>query len=107
VARTSPSAERGVSIAYCNLRREDGEPIEFGPYLPHDDIFEQFGEGRPDPGGSGFLRNIVEPLERCKVQDHTLADSYPLLAVMHGVELAQQRGLGVIAKNAISWAPAR
>jgi hypothetical protein len=98
-------AERGPSIAYCNLRREDGEPREFGPYLPHDDIFAQFGEGRPDPAGPGFLRNIVEQLDRCKALGHTLVeednpDSYPLPAVMRGVELAQQRGLGVIAKNA-------
>ena len=98
-------AQRGLSIAYCNLRREDGEPPEFGPYLPHDDIFEQFGEGRPDPAGPGFLRNIVEQFDRCKALGHTLVeednpDSYDLPAVMRGVDLAQQRGLGVIAKNA-------
>jgi len=98
-------AARGPSIAYCNLRREDGEPPEFGPYLPHDDIFEQFGEGKPDPAGPGFLRNIVEQLDRCKALGHTLVeqdnpDSYSLPAVMRGVDLARQRGLGVIAKNA-------
>jgi hypothetical protein len=97
-------AALGRSIAYCNLRREDGEPPEFGPYLPHDDIFAQFGEGRPDPKGQGFLRNIVEQLDHCRGLGHTLVeednpDSYPPAAVMRGVELAQQRGLGVIAKN--------
>jgi hypothetical protein len=97
-------AANGPSIAYCNLRREDGEPPEFGPYLPHDDIFAEFREGRPDPQGPGFLRNIVEQLDNCKRLRHSLVeqdnpDSYPLSAVMHGIELAQERGLGVIAKN--------
>jgi hypothetical protein len=97
-------AASGPSIGYCNLRREDGEPPEFGPYLPHDDIFAQFGEGRPDPQGPGFLRNIVEQLDNCKRLNHSLVeqdnpDSYPLSAVMRGITLAQERGLGVIAKN--------
>src|SRR5262245_52672377 len=95
-----------MSVAYCNLRREDGEPPEYGPYLPHDDIFAQYGEGRPDPAGDGFGRNIIEQLERCKAQGHTLVeednpDSYALAAVLRAVELAQQRGLAVVAKNPV------
>ena len=97
-------ATLGRSIAYCNLRREDGEPSEYGPYLPHDDIYRQYGEGRPDPQGQGFRRNLVEQLDRCKQLGHVLVeednpDSYPLSAVMLGLALAQERGLGVIAKN--------
>jgi len=97
-------AARGISVAYCNLRREDGEPPAYGPYLPHDDIYRQYREGRPDPQGQGFERNIVEQLDHCKALGHTLVeqdnpDSYPLAAVMHGIALAQARGLGVIAKN--------
>jgi uncharacterized protein (TIGR02594 family) len=97
-------AALGGSIAYCNLRRENGEPPEYDPYLPHDDIYEQYREGRPDPQGPGFRRNIVEQLDRCTQLGHTLVeednpDSYPLSAVMLGVTLAQERGLGVIAKN--------
>ena len=97
-------AALGPSIAYCNLRREDGEPAEYGPYLPHDDIFRQYGEGRPDPKGKGFRRNLVQQLDRCKRLGHTLVeqdnpDSYPLSAVMLGIALAQERGLGIIAKN--------
>jgi hypothetical protein len=97
-------AAAGSSVAYCNLRCEDGEPDEFGPYLPHDDIFAQYKEGRPDPQGQGFQRNIVEQLDRCRQLGHTLVeednpDSYELPAVMLGIDLAQQRGLGVVAKN--------
>ena len=97
-------AARGISISYCNLRREDGEPAAYGPYLSHDDIYRQYHEGRPDPAGQGFERNIVEQLDRCRELGHTLVeqdnpDSYPLTAVMRGLDLAQQRGLGVVAKN--------
>jgi hypothetical protein len=97
-------APRGCSIAYCNLRREEGEPAEYGPYLPHDDIYHQYHEGRPDPAGQGFERNILEQLDRCKELGHTLVeqdnpDSYPVAAVLRGLDLAQQRGLGVVAKN--------
>jgi hypothetical protein len=59
-------AARGISISYCNLRREDGEPAAYGPYLSHDDIYRQYHEGRPDPAGQGFERNIVEQLDGCK-----------------------------------------
>jgi hypothetical protein len=98
-----PSAV-GRSIAYCNLRREDGEPPTYRPYLPHDDIYEQYGEGRPNPKGQGFRRNIIEQLDRAKQLGHTLVeednpDSYPSSAVMLGLDLAQERGLGVTAKN--------
>src|SRR5271166_1753896 len=70
----------------------------------HDDIYKQYSEGRPDPAGPGFVRNITEQLDRCKQLGHTLVeednpDSYPLDAVKLGIDLAQQRGLGVIAKN--------
>jgi lysozyme family protein len=99
-----PPVALGPSIAYCNLRREDGEPAEYGPYLPHDDIYREYHEGRPDPAGQGFERNIVEQLDRCKELGHTLVeqdnpDSYPLYAVLRAIDLAQQRRLGVIAKN--------
>jgi hypothetical protein len=97
-------ASLGSSIAYCNLRCEDGEPREYAPYLPHDDIFEQYGEGRPDPEGEGFKANIVAQLDRCRKLGHTLVeqdnpDSFPLPAVILGLNWAQERGLGVIAKN--------
>src|SRR5271165_6842377 len=62
----------GVSIAYCNLRREDGEPPDYGPYLALDDIYRKYGEGRPDPEGPGFDRNVIEQLDRCKQFGHTL-----------------------------------
>src|SRR6202045_422944 len=97
-------AARGISISYCNLGRGAGEPAAYGPYLSHDDIYRQYHEGRPDPAGQGFERNIVEQLDRCRELGHTLVeqdnpDSYPLTAVMRGLDLAQQRGLGVVAKN--------
>src|SRR5947209_14526246 len=80
-------AALGRSIAYCNLRREDGEPPEYGPYLPHDDIYDQYGERRLDPQGQGFRRNIVEQLDRCNRLGHTLVeednpDFYTLYSVM-------------------------
>ena len=86
------------------LRCEHGEPDEYRPYLLHDDIYKQYGEGCPDPAGPGFVRNITEQLDRCKQLGHTLVeednpDSYPLDAVKLGIDLAQQRGLEVIAKN--------
>ena len=100
----APPARAGISIAYCNLRCEHGELDAYQPYLPHDDIYAQYGEGRPDPAGPGFGRNITEQLDRARQLGHTLVeednpDSYPLDAVKLGIDLAQQRGLGVIAKN--------
>jgi uncharacterized protein (TIGR02594 family) len=97
-------AANGISIGYCNLRCEAGEPDEYGPYLPHDELFKEYPEGRPDPQGTGFRRNIVEQLDHCKRQGHSIVeqdnpDSYDLAAVMHAVDLACERGLDVVAKN--------
>src|SRR3984893_356736 len=94
----------GISFSYCNLRREAGEPAAYGPYLSHDDIYRQYHEGRPDPAGQGFERNIVQQLDRSRELGHTLVekddpDSDPRTAVVRGLDLAQQRGLGVVAKN--------
>ena len=82
----APPAMRGVSIAYCNLRREEGEPPAYGPYLEHDDIFREYGEGRPDPSGEGFRSNLIEQLDHCKRLGHTLVeqDNPELVSALRG-----------------------
>src|SRR4029077_2265189 len=98
-------ARFGLSVGYCNLRREDGEPPEYAPYLPHDDIYRKFGEGRPGPDHPGYDRNIVEQVDLCrqlghKVVEHDNPDSYSISSVMHAVGLSQQRGRGTTGAGA-------
>lgn len=94
----------GLGVGYCNLRVEAGEPKEFAPYLPHDDLWREYPEGRPDPNGPGFIRNIGGQLDRRRAHGFAFVeldnpDSFPIAAVIGAIDLAAARGLKVIAKN--------
>jgi hypothetical protein len=51
-------AANGISIGYCNLRCEAGEPDQYGPYLPHDELFKEYPEGGPTPSASAATSSI-------------------------------------------------
>jgi peptidoglycan hydrolase-like protein with peptidoglycan-binding domain len=93
----------GSSIGYCNLRREDGEPDEFGPYLPHDDLWNEYPEGRPDPAGPGFVKNIHSQCDRRRrlfpAVEFDNWDSYRIEDVTRMLEIVEGYGLLTIAKN--------
>ena len=94
----APPAARGVSIAYCNLRREEGEPPAYGPYLEHDDIFREYGEGRPDPSGKGFRRNLLEQLDLCSARSHASRAGHPDVSALRG-SARHQPGAGTRARR--------
>jgi hypothetical protein len=96
-------AQRGVSVAYCNLfdERNTGR---YGPYLHTSGTAKQYNEGQIDPHGPGWERNLREQFERRKKQGFEYieldnADAYGVKDVIGAIELAATYGLKVIAKN--------
>jgi hypothetical protein len=100
----------GISIAYCNLFNEKyseqsrKEREEYGPYLRGSDTAKDYGEGQIDPRGPGWRRNLVEQFERRREQGFEYIeldnpDAYSVADVVGAVEMAEQHGLKVIAKN--------
>ncbi len=94
----------GLAIAYGNLRREDGEPSAYGPYLPHDELWDEYPEGRPDPAGPGFERNVKEQCQRRRRQGFSIIeldnwDSFKIPDVMQALAIAESEKLMVVAKN--------
>jgi hypothetical protein len=100
----------GISIVYGNLFNEkyseqsEAERAQYGPYLATSDTAEQYGEGQIDPRGPGWRRNLIEQFERRRQQGFKYieldnADAYSVADVIGAVELAEQYGLKVIAKN--------
>jgi len=107
-------ASRG-QIGYGNLRDEKGRfrnlddanaRGRFAPYLPGDDITQQYGEYCPDPRGEGFLRNIALQAARkkragCSIIEWDNPDTPGLTmdAVLAAHDLAAAHGLRTVAKN--------
>jgi hypothetical protein len=100
----------GISIAYGNLFNEkyseqtEREREQYAPYLTTSDTAEQYGEGQIDPRGPGWRRNLIEQFERRRQQgfkyiELDTADAYSVTDVVGAIELAEQYGLKVIAKN--------
>ena len=100
----------GISIAYGNLFNEKfseqsaTERAVYGPYLSTSDTADEYGEGQIDPRGSGWRRNLVEQFERRRQQGFEYieldnADAYSVTDVIGAVDIAEQYGLKVIAKN--------
>lgn len=92
---------------YCNLRDEEKLGI-YGPYLPGDDITEEYGEHTPDPIGSGFINNIRDQLAWIKKHsrnairielDNPDSQGLSLDAVLSAHDLAWKSGLRTIGKN--------
>jgi hypothetical protein len=100
----------GISVAYCNLFNEKyseqsrKEREEYGPYLKSSDTAKDYGEGQIDPRGPGWRRNLVEQFERRRKEGFEYIeldnpDAYSVADVVGAVDLAEQHGLKVIAKN--------
>jgi hypothetical protein len=100
----------GISIAYGNLFNEKyseqspTERTQYGPYLATSDTADEYGEGQIDPRGAGWRRNLIEQFERRRRQGFDYieldnADAYSVSDVLGAIDLAEQYGLKVIAKN--------
>jgi hypothetical protein len=113
----SYDATRG-DTAYCNLRDEKSrfrnlaeanERGPYRPYLPPDDITQQYGEYCPDPrNGDGFIRNVVEQIWRkhhhgCRRVEFDNPDTWLLdltdVLIAHSCTAAY--GLTTVAKNPV------
>jgi hypothetical protein len=107
-ARKLPAA--GIGIKYCNLFLEKygkmtaAERAAYAPYLPDDDVSSEYEEGRIDPAGQGWDKNLSEQFTRAHKQGFTIVeldnpDSYRLEDVLDAVQSAASFGLDVLAKN--------
>lgn len=95
----------GTWVQYCNLLDERGTR-EFTPYLPDNDMTEQYGEPVPDPAGDGFWRNIRHQLDLAVAQGFKLVeldnlDSYTASVALLCFNEVQSRGLKVFVKNPV------
>jgi lysozyme family protein len=93
----------GEWVQYCNLRDELNSGT-YGPYLPSDDIDDQYNEPAPDPAGKGFWDNLRQQLDRAKSQGFTSVeldncDTYTASVTLLAYNDAAERGLTVWAKN--------
>lgn len=117
IGADSPPSANGVTVevpyhtagktCYGNLRDEESLKI-YGPYLPGDDITDEYGELTPNPSGAGFLQNIHDQLAwiaqhspgavRMEL-DNPDSKGLPLDAVLQAHSLAWKSGLRTIGKN--------
>lgn len=100
----SGPAGQGLSIAYGNLLDEEYEKRRYPPYIKQSDTASQYKEGRMDPNGAGFLRSLVDQLERRRREGFRYIeldnpDSYPPRDVIRAITIARALGFEVIAKN--------
>jgi hypothetical protein len=98
---TKPSGVIGCK--YCNLRDEN-DVGSYGPYLPPDDIDEEYNEPAPDPEHDGFWRNLREQLERAVEQGFIYVeldnlDTYDVDVSLKCFDECVKRGLDVFVKN--------
>lgn len=98
--------QAGESAGYCNLFDESGSE-DYGPYLAADDVAAQYGEGRIDPNGPGWERNLRQQFERRRNARFRFIEldnshAYPYADVIRAIDLAATYGLAVIAKNPIA-----
>lgn len=100
----APYRTRGKTC-YGNLRRElkDGK---CKPYLPGDDITEEYGEYCPDPVYPGYLANVKEQIDWVVANgglriefDNPDTAGLKLGYVLKAHDLAWAAGLHTIAKN--------
>src|SRR5207302_4676401 len=95
---------------YCNLLNEKWaeqsqlERDHYGPYLPPSDTAQQYGEGRIDPQGQGWMRNLGDQFLKAQQYGFQFVeldnpDSYPQSAVIDAIARAHRSNLRVIAKN--------
>jgi lysozyme family protein len=90
-------------VKYVNLR-DEFDTGKYGPYLPSDDIDDQYNEPAPDPAGKGFWDNLRQQLDRAKSQGFTSVeldncDTYTASVTLLVYNDAAERSLTVWAKN--------
>lgn len=93
----------GVGVKYGNLLCEKGRTCP-GPYLKSTGTAAQYHEGKLDPRGAGWAKNLNAQFERARKQGFRLieldnTDSYDQREVMGVIELARAYNLSVLAKN--------
>lgn len=93
----------GIGVRYANLFCEKGHTCP-GPYLKSTGTAAQYHEGKLDPRGAGWAKNLNAQFERARKQGFGFieldnSDSYGQQAVMGAIELAKAFGLAVLAKN--------
>jgi hypothetical protein len=104
-------------IAYGNLRDEKGRfhslsdanrRGRYAPYLPPDDITDDYGEYCPDPRFEGYLSNIDRQVARRKAQqipcmefDNPDTPGLSMFHVLRAHDRAHTAGLTTVAKNPI------
>jgi len=104
--------KRGISVGYCNLFDEYNTG-RYGPYLYTSDTARQYGEGQIDPKGVGWVRNLSTQFLNRHQQGITYieldnTDAYKIEDVLGAIQLAEDMGLKVLAKNpALSDDPVR
>jgi|SRR5262245_17949898 len=107
--RATP-ARRGLTAGYINAFDEteyydaSSNTGFYSPYRKPTPTAKEYGEGVPDQDGDGYRRNIVNQLDLRRTQAITLCeidnpDAYPIEAVLAAIGLAQERSIGVLAKN--------
>ena len=99
----APPVKFGISIAYCNLFDELNTG-KLGPYLNTSDTAKEYHEGQIDPKGAGWNLNLNNQFTLRKRQGFQYVeldnpDAYKIDDVIRAIELADQYGLKVIAKN--------
>src|SRR5262245_49034225 len=103
-------ARRGLTAGYCNAFDEtdhyDAETNTgfYGPYRTPTPTAREYGEGVPDQDHDGYRTNIIHQLDLRRMQGITLCeidnpDAYPIEAVLAAIGWAQERTIGVLAKN--------
>lgn len=101
---------QGIGIKYGNLFNEKyGEQSAkqrevYAPYLPDTDTSAEYDEGRIDPAGKGWARNLDEQFGRAKAQGFGVLeldnpDAYNMTDVLGAVDRCQAAGLLTVAKN--------
>jgi hypothetical protein len=92
-----------VTCKYCNLRDEKNTG-RYDPYLPADDIDEEYSEPAPDPSGLGFWRNLEQQLERAVSQGFNYVeldnlDTYDVAVARRCFDKVAEHALKVFVKN--------
>jgi peptidoglycan hydrolase-like protein with peptidoglycan-binding domain len=104
----APPLNNGQDIAYCNLfheNRDEEGPI-YAPYLADDDTSSEYGEGRINPLGKGWRKNLDRQYELRRSQGHTCIeldnpDSYDAFYFNHVMKELDICGFDVVAKNPV------
>jgi hypothetical protein len=102
----------GIGVGYCNLLDqsesykfdEDGGTGDYGPYLPPTETSRDYKEGRINPAGAGWKKNLEDQFRRRRARGFLFVeldnwDAYGVADVADAISVAFRFGLAVLAKN--------